>query len=104
MNLYRSVFSLNLRSRGLGISLSERSEKVLSWGLWSTQMTRSLQLRTKYRAFSKASTTANASPSIGGYRDLACDVNQLLTRVVFQPVMQQKGTVGLHEQCFCSSQ
>ncbi len=66
--------------------------------------TRFSQPKTKCRDFSKASATANASPSIGAYRDSAGCVNRLQTRVTFQPCLQQKRSCEGHKQCFWKSQ
>ena len=96
LNLYRRVFSLRLRSRALEISSRERSLNNLKRGLWSTAIIRFSQSRVKYRALSRASTTARASPSTGAYRVSAAWVKRLPTRVVFQPVGQQKGLGDLH--------
>ena len=96
LNLYRWVFSLRLRSRALEISSRERSLNNLRRGFWSTAIIRCSQPRVKYRALSRASTTARASPSTGAYRVSAAWVKRLPTRVVFQPVGQQKGLGNLH--------
>lgn len=104
LNLYRSVFSLRLRSRMLAILSKERSPRTLSSGLWSTAMIRFSQPRTKNRALSNASATAKASPSIRAYRDSAGCVNRLPTSVIFQPVWQQKGSVDWQLQCFWNNQ
>ena len=101
---YRSDFSLRLRRRVFGMSFRERSPRVLRRGLWSTAAMRSDHPMTKWRALSKASITARASPSIGAYQDLAPDVKRLPTRVIFQPGLQQNGLIDVQEQCFWNSQ
>ena len=65
---------------------------------------RSLQPRTKWRALSKASATASASPSTGAYRDSAGWVKREPTRVTFQPSWQQNISRDGHWQCFWNSQ
>ena len=71
LNLYLSVRSFKFRSRGFAMSSRQRSLNSFSSGLWSTATIRSLHPRTKCLALSKASATANASPSTGAYRDSA---------------------------------
>ena len=54
--------------------------------------------------FSRASTTANASPSMGAYLDSVDEVKRLPTNVIFQPRRQQYGFLDVHKQCFWRSQ
>lgn len=58
-NLYRKVFSFRFPRRVLECPVTEYFKQ---WFLWSTAMMRLEQHRTKYLAFSRASTTASASP------------------------------------------
>ena len=53
---------------------------------------------------SRASATARASPSTGAYLDSAGWVKRLPTKVIFQPVLQQNGSVEVQLQCFWNSQ
>ena len=76
------------------------SARSFSSGLWSTATIKFSQPSTKWRALSKASATARASPSMGAYLDSAACVNLLPTRVIFHPSLQQKGLIGEHRQCF----
>ena len=101
---YRSVFSFKFLRRVFGMSSRERSPNNLHKGLWSTAMTRSEQPSTKWRALSRASATARASPSMGAYRDSAACVNREPTNVTFQPSWQQKISRDGHWQCFWNSQ
>ena len=64
-NMWRRVFSFRLGSRAFGISSRDRSPSILSNGLWSTVMIRSLQPREKNLVLSRASATTKASPSTG---------------------------------------
>ena len=50
------------------------------------------------------SATARASPSTGAYLDSAGWVKRLPTKVIFQPVLQQNGSVEVQLQCFWNSQ
>ena len=65
LNLKRSVFSLRFLNLGLGIPSRERSPNILSSGLWSTAIVRSLHPKTKCFAFSRASLTARGLPQQG---------------------------------------
>ena len=80
------------------------SPNTLSRGLWSTAIVRFLHPRTKWRALSRASATASASPSMGAYRDSAECVNLDPTSVILQPVLQQKMSSDGQLQCFWKSQ
>ena len=100
----RSDRSFRLRRRRLGMPSRDLSLNVFTRGLWSTATVRFGQPKTKWRAFSRASTGARASPSIGAYRVSAPEVNRLPTRVVFHPVLQQKGRDDWHSQCFWNNQ
>ncbi len=93
-NLYRR---LRFRSLVFGISSRDLSPNSFSRGLWSTATMRSLQPSSKWRALSKASATASASPSTGVY--LGC-VKREPTSVTFQPPWQQKISWDGHWQCF----
>ena len=86
------------------MSSKDRSPKSFKRGLWSTAMTRSLQPSTKWRALSRASATASASPSMGAYLDSAGWVKRDPTRVTFHPSWQQKISRDGHWQCFWNSQ
>ena len=86
------------------MSSNERSPKIFSRGLWSTAIMRVSQPRTKNLVLSRASATARASPSTGASRDLAAWVKRLPTKVIRQPVGQQKGCVDGQWQCFWSNQ
>ena len=88
----------------LGMSSRHRSQRTLSNGLWSTAKIKFSQHRTKKRALSKASATANASPSMGTYLGSAGCVKRLPTSVIFQPVRQQKGLTGVQSQCFWNNE
>ena len=104
MNLYRSVFSLRLRSREFGISSRDLSLNNFNSGLWSTATIKFAHPSTKYLALSKAWTTASASPSTGAYRDSAGFVNRLPTSAIFQPDGQQNGFMIVQVQYFWKSQ
>ena len=95
---------LQVKEAGLGMPSRDLSLNVFTRGLWSTATVRFGQPKTKWRAFSRASTRARAFPSIGAYRDSAPEVNRLPTRVVFHPVLQQKGRDDWHSQCFWNNQ
>ena len=95
---------MRLRSREFGISSSDLSPNSFNKGLWSTATIRFVHPKTKYLALSKAWTTANASPSIGAYRDSAGFVNRLPTSAIFQPDGQQKGFIFVQMQYFWKSQ
>ena len=59
-----------------------------------------VQPKTKRLAFSSASATARASPSIGAYRDSA---NLLPTKVICHPSLQQKRWLEGQRKCFWKS-
>ena len=79
---------------------SDLSPTIFKRDLLSTAIVRSRQPRTKYLALSSASAMASASLSIGVYRDSAALVKRLPTRVFFQPVLQQNGSLAGHRHCF----
>ena len=86
------------------MSSKDRSPKSFKRGLWSSAMTRSLQPSTKWRALSRASATASASPSMGAYLDSVGWVKRDPTRVTFHPSWQQKISRDGHWQCFWNNQ
>ena len=101
---YLRVFSLRFLRRGFGMSSKHRSPNNLRSGRWSTATMRSLQPRTKWRALSKESATARASPSTGEYLDSAGWVKREPTRVTRQPSRQQKISREGQWQCFWNNQ
>ena len=68
-NLYRGILSLSRNRRGLAILLWSRSPKMPLSGSWSVVTIRSWQPSTSIRHLSKDHAIAEASPSMGAYRD-----------------------------------
>ena len=101
---YLRVFSLRFLSLVLLMWSRDLSPNIFRSDRWSTAVVRFLHPRTKCLALSRASATANASPSIGAYLDSVACVNLLPTRVIFQPCLQQKRSLDEQEQCFWNNQ
>ena len=77
MNRYLRVFSLEVSESCIADMVQRSVTEDFEEGSWSTATVRLLHPRTKCLALSRASATANASPSIGAYLDFAACVNLL---------------------------